>query len=193
MRKRQPHVRRCCSIGTTAIAGYCRGGRRRADGRTPTPCGCRKSCCSRPGSKRSGLISRSFWRAGPMSPRSAAPRSTMSCECGLGLDTTRGPATCMPARSRCCATMTACFPIPKTACAPCPASGLTPPPPLPRLPSTAGPCRSTAISNAWCRGSSPSRRRCRRPSRYPKTGDDVARRLLAPATRSLAPAIARRR
>ena len=66
-----PVVPRCCSPGTTAIAAGCRGGRWRASGPIRTGSGCRRSCCSRPASKPSGPISRNFWRAGPMSRRSA--------------------------------------------------------------------------------------------------------------------------
>ena len=92
-------------------------------GRSLSRSGCRKSCCSRPGSKRSGRISRNSWRAGPMSQRSAAPRSTTCCGCGPGSAITRGRATCTPARSRCCAIMAACFPIPRKACARLPGIG----------------------------------------------------------------------
>ena len=101
---------RCCSPGTTGIAGRCRGGRRRASGPIRTGSGCRKSCCSRPASRRSGRISRNSWRAGRMSRRSAAPRSTTCCGCGPGSAIIRGRATCTPARSRCCAIMAASFP-----------------------------------------------------------------------------------
>ena len=131
----------------------------------PYRSGCRKSCCSRPASRRSGRISRNSWRAGRMSTRLAARRSTTCCGCGPGSAIIRARATFMPARSRCCAIMAAFFRIPRKACARCRGSGPTRPPRSPRLPSAAGPCRSTAISSAWCRGCSPSRNRCRRPSR----------------------------
>ena len=68
----RPVAPRCCLPGTTAIAAGCRGGRWRASAPIPIACGCRKSCCSRPASKRSDRISRNFWRAGRMSRRSAA-------------------------------------------------------------------------------------------------------------------------
>ena len=114
---------RCCSTGTTAIAAGCRGGRRRASGPIRIGSGCPKSCCSRPASKRSGRISRNFWRAGRMSPRSAAPRRMTCCGCGPGSAIIRARAICMPARWPCCATMAGCFPIPRKACAQLPGIG----------------------------------------------------------------------
>ena len=160
-----PVVPRCCWPGTTGIAAGCRGGRRRASAPIRTACGYRRSCCSRPASKPSGPISRNFWRAGPMWHRSAAPRSTRCCGCGPGSAIIRGRGTCTLARSRWYAITAASFLIPRMACARCRGSGPIPRRRSRRSPSTSGPCRSTAISSAWCRGFTPSRSRCRRPSR----------------------------
>ena len=149
----------------TVTAVGCRGGRRRASGPIRIGSGCLKSCCSRPASKRSGRISRSFWRAGRMSPRSAAPRRTTCCGCGPGSATIRARAICMPAQQRCCATMAGCFPIPRKACANCRGSAHIRRRRSARSPSTSEPCRWTAISSAWCRGFTRWKNRCRRPSR----------------------------
>ena len=124
---------------------------------------------------------------------SAAPRTTTCCGCGPGSATIRGRAICMPVRSPCCATMAGCFRIPRRACAACRGSGRIRQRRSARSPSTSEPCRSTAISSAWCRGCSRSRSLCRRPSRCIQ---QLAATLLGPsraATRSLGPAIARRR
>ena len=76
----------------------------------------------------------------------------------------RAQPACLRGRGG-CATMAACFRTPKRACARCRGSGPTPRRRSRRSRSTAAPCRSTAISSAWCRGCSRSRSRCRRPSR----------------------------
>ncbi len=192
-RRRRLSPARCCSTGTTATAAACRGDRRRASGPILIASGCPRSCCSRPASKQSGHTSKNFWRAGRMSQRSAAPRRTTCCGCGPGSAIIRGRAICMPARSPCCATMAGCFPKPRKACGNCRGSGRTRQPRSARSPSTSEPCRSTAISSGWCRGSTRSRNRCRRPSRASSNWPRHCSALHRLATRSLAPAIARRR
>ena len=76
------------------------------------------------GVKTVGPYFRSFWRAGRMSTRSAARSldDVLRMWAGLGYYS-RARAICMPARSRCCATMAACFPTPRKACARCRGSG----------------------------------------------------------------------
>ena len=81
-RQRPDRRRRCCWPGTTGIGAGCRGGRCRARRPIPIGCGCRKSCCSRPASKRSGRISRNSWRAGRRGR--AGPRLARRCAADVG-------------------------------------------------------------------------------------------------------------
>ena len=187
-----PLAPRCCSPGTTAIAACCRGGRRRASGPIRTGSGCRKSCCSRPASKPSGRISRNFWRAGRMSRRSAAPRSTTCCGCGPGSAIIRGRAICTPARWRCCAIMAGCFRTPRRAARAAgdrAVHGGGDRGDRVRPPHHAGRRQYRARGVAAVRGRGAA---AAGQAADPAIGGDAAGRL-APATRSLAPATARRR
>ncbi len=66
----------------------------------PTGCGCRKSCCNKPQSKPSSLISRRSWRNGRRRLRWRRRRATRCSRPGPGLAITRAPAIFTPARKR---------------------------------------------------------------------------------------------
>ena len=126
--------------------------RRGRDGPTLIACGCRKSCCSRPAVKTVGPYFEKFLARWPDVDAlgRASLDDVLRMWAGLGYySRARNLHACAVAVLR---DMAAYFPTPKTVCAHCRASGLTPRRRLRRLPSIAAPCRSTAISSAWCRG-----------------------------------------
>ena len=87
-----------CSTGMTAPPGPAVAGAAGAGAPTPIGCGCRRSCCSRRRSRRSGRYFRRL--RGALAERRRRWRRRRSTRCsrpGPGSATTRGPATCMPA------------------------------------------------------------------------------------------------
>ena len=72
IRRRRRPPRAICSPGTTAMPACCRGAPPPARPPIPTGSGCRRSCCSRPRSRRWRPISPASWRAGRRSQALAA-------------------------------------------------------------------------------------------------------------------------
>ncbi len=149
--------------GTTVIAANCPGARSPASGPTPIASGSRRSCCSRPPSRRSCPISRALPRAGRACARSRRRRSRTCSSCGPGSAITRAHGICTPAPRQWSSAMADTFHRAKRRSLRCPASAPIRRRRSRRSHSTRRLRRSTATWSGWWRGSTPSPPSCRRP------------------------------
>ena len=173
------HMGARCSTGTTATRAPCHGARRRAARRSLSPSGSPKSCCSRRPSRRSMPYFAALSGALAGCRRRSPPRrveEVMRAWAGLGYY----------ARARnlhACARAVVArhggrFPDEEAALRALPGIGPYTAAAVAAIAFGARRSSSTAMSSAWWRGCSPSRRRCPRPSRDPRAGRgaDPARR-----------------
>ena len=106
-----------------------------------------------------------------LADRPGARRRLRSRRCsrpGRASAITPARAICMPARGRWLNAMADAFPTTKRNCGRCRASAPIPRRRSRRSRSMRARLRSTAMSSAWSRGCSRSRRNCRPPSRHPR-------------------------